>query len=156
GGDPERISGTVLSASAPGMLQAPLAFGRWFKPEEEKPGAPVTVVLSHDLWKSRFESDPAILGKPVKLNGEWGTVIGVAAPGFGFPQRAEAFYPPRDLHLGEKRDVRPYLLFGRLKAGVTAEQARAELIALSQRIAADHPEAGPALVPQVHILSESF
>src|SRR5262249_9458435 len=76
--------------------------------------------------------------------------------GFGFPQRAEAFYPPRDLHLGEKRDARPYFLFGRLKAGVTADQARAEMIALSQRVAADHPEAGPALVPQVRTLSESF
>src|SRR5450432_1698425 len=68
GGDPERISGTVISASGLTMLQAPLAFGRWFTAEEEKPGAAATVVLAHGLWKSRFKSDRAVLGQAMKLN----------------------------------------------------------------------------------------
>lgn len=156
GGDPERINGTAISATGPAMLAAPLAFGRWFTASEDKPGAAPTVVLSHALWQSRFKGDPAVLGTSVKMNSEWTTVIGVAAKGFGFPERAEAFYPPRGLHLDEKRDARPYQLFGRLKPGVTLAQARAEFTALGQRITADHPEAGTNLVPQVKMLKDIF
>lgn len=156
GGDPERINGTIISASGPAMLAAPLAFGRWFTADEERPGAAPTVVLTHALWQSRFKGDPAVLGQLIKLNSEWATVIGVAAKGFGFPERSEAFYPPRGLHLDEKRDNRPYQLFGRLKPGVTLEQARAEFTALGQRITADHPEAGTNLIPQVKMLKDIF
>ncbi len=156
GGDPERVSGAVISAAGLTMLQAPLSRGRWYRAEEEKPGAAPTVVLGHSLWQSRFKGDPAVLGQAVKLNGEWATVIGVAAPGYGFPERSEVFYPPRDLHLGEKRDNRPYSVFGRLKSGVSQAQATAEMTGLSQRFAAAHPEAGTVLVPHVSTLRESF
>ncbi len=97
-----------------------------------------------------------MLGQSIKLNGEWTTVIGVAAPNYGFPDRCEAWFPTRDLHLGEKRDLRPYAVFGRLKPGVSQEQATAELTGLCQRIAAAHPEAGTVLTPHVRTLRETF
>ena len=154
--DPERISGTAISSAGPAMLRAPLALGRWFNAGEEKPGAPPTVVLGHALWQNRFRADSAIVGTAIKLDSEWATVVGVAASGFGFPDQSEAWYPPRALHLNEKRDNRPYRIFGRLKPGVTSAQARAEWIALCQRGALDHPEAGKALVPRLTSMIDSL
>src|SRR5258708_37300403 len=83
GGDPERISGTTISAMGPAMLHMPLAFGRWFNADEDQPGAAGTIVLTHGLWQSRFQSDPAVLGKQIKVNSEWATVIGVTASDLG-------------------------------------------------------------------------
>ncbi len=156
GGDPERVDGTAISASGPFMLQIPLAFGRWFNADEDKPGAAATVVLTRGLWESRFHSDPAVLGKLIKVNSEWAAVIGVTNSNFGFPERAAVFYPPRGMHLDEKRDNRPYQVFGRLKPGIASGQASAELIAFSQRIALVHPEAGAAMIPHVQTLSDTF
>ncbi len=156
GGDPERVSGNAISSSGPTMLQAPLAFGRWFNADEDRPGAAGTVVIGYNLWKRMFQSDPGVLGKPVKIGGEWANIIGVAGPDFAFPNLVEIWYPPRGLHLDEKRDQRPYQMFGRLRPGVTAEQARAELLSIAKRLAADHPELDSALVPYVTTLNDTL
>ncbi len=140
GGDPERIAGTAMSASGMTMLPGPLALGRWFTAEEDKPGAAGTIVLSHALWTNRFKADPAIIGQTIKVNSEWTTVVGVAAEGFRFPDDAGAFVPMRELHLKDKRDDRGLTVFGRLKPGVTLAQAHAEIAAFGAQLAKDHTE----------------
>lgn len=140
GGDPERISGTAMSAAGMAILPGPLALGRWFTAEDDRPGAPGTIVLSHSLWTNRFKADPAILGTQIKVNSEWTTVIGVAAEGFRFPDEAGAFLPLRDLHLKDKRDDRALAVFGRLKPGVTLQQASAEIAAFGAQLAKDHAD----------------
>jgi predicted permease len=139
-GDPERISGTAMSAGGMQMLPGPLALGRWFTAEDEKPGAPGVIVLTHALWTNRFKADPAIVGQQIKVNSEWTTVIGVAAEGFRFPNEAGAFVPMRDLHRKDKRDDRGLTVFGRLKPGATVEQARAEVAAFGAQLAKDHAD----------------
>lgn len=141
GGDPERIAGTAMSAGGMSMLPGPLALGRWFTAEDDKPGAPGTIVLSHALWTNRFKADPAIVGQTIKVNSEWTTVVGVAAEGFRFPDDAGAFVPMRDLHLKDKRDDRALTVFGRLRPGVTLAQAHAEVAAFGAQLAKDHTEA---------------
>ncbi len=155
GRDPERIDCVVLSASALTMLPVPLAFGRGFTAAEEGPEAPSTVVLSDGFWRRQCGADPGILGKVVRLDGESATVIGVAAPRFRFPEMADAWRPPRGLHLADKREVRPFVLFGRVKPGVDPAAARVELVALARRQVQDHPEGGKDLIPRVTTLSLS-
>ncbi|MBX3737707.1 MAG: ABC transporter permease [Candidatus Didemnitutus sp.] len=140
GGDPERISGTAMSAAGMTMLPGPLAHGRWFTAEDDKPGAPGAIVLSHALWTNRFKADPAIVGQSIKVNSEWTTVVGVAAEGFRFPDDGGAFVPLRDLRLKDKRDERALTVFGRLKPGVTLVQANAELAAFGAQLAKDHAD----------------
>jgi len=62
GGDPERVSGVEMSASAPTMLRLPVHLGRWFTAEEDRPGAPATVVLGYSLWENRFKANPVVVG----------------------------------------------------------------------------------------------
>jgi putative ABC transport system permease protein len=156
GGDPERIAGTVMSAAGMTMLPGPLALGRWFTAEDDKPGAPGTIVLSHALWTNRFKADPAIIGQPVKVNSEWTTVVGVAAEGFQFPEEAGAFMPVRDLHVKEKRDDRGLTVFGRLKPGVTLAQAHAEIAAFGAQLAKDHADTNRGISFGAQTLFERF
>ena len=149
GGDPERVSGVELSASGPVMLRLPTHLGRWFTADEDKPGAPATVVLGYTFWENRFKSNPAIIGQQLKVNGVWATVIGIGLKGNRFPEESDLWIPWRFAKIDEKRDNRYLSVFGRLKPGVTAEQARAEITGLATRLATDHPETNKNVLAQV-------
>jgi len=142
GADPERVWGAQLSAGIPPMLRVAPQLGRWFGPDDEREGAPATIVLSDKLWRRRFNADPNILGRSVQVTRETTTVIGVAPPGFEFHFNAEVWVPLRlPAVTTEARDHRRLGALGRLKPGVTEAQARAELAVLGQRMAAAYPEA---------------
>jgi putative ABC transport system permease protein len=82
---PERVQGAVVSASFFSVLGAKLALGRGFLPEEEKPGNHRVAVISYGLWQRMLGADPDIIGKPLTLNGNRLTVVGVLPQGFQFP-----------------------------------------------------------------------
>jgi predicted permease len=97
--------------------------GRTFESHDGQEGRERTVVISDQLWRTRFGSDPSIVGKPATIDGIRRTVVGVMPPGFDFPSRAAAWTP-----FVIKLDSGNSLLFpvlGRLKPGITLEQARA-------------------------------
>lgn len=155
-GDPERVTGTAISAAGITLLKAPIELGRWFTAEEDRPGSPATVVLAHALWQNRFKADPAILGAQVKVNGEWATVVGIAPADFRFPQQAELFYPMRELHRADKCDNRGLFVFGRLKPGASLAQAQAELAAVGRRFTTDHAAVTKGLSYRVQGMREVF
>ncbi len=156
GGDPERISGTYISASGLDMLGVTPTLGRWFHSDEDRVGAPATIMLGYTLWQNRYKSDPAIVGQQVKVNGEWATVIGIGPHDFRFPDEADAFVPLRYKKTDEARDYRFLGVFGRLKDGVTVDQVRAEFVALSQRLVAAHPDTHKNVSLMVRPLRDRF
>ena len=156
GGDPERVLGCIISASGPAMLRVPVQFGRWFWAEDDAVGAAPTVVLGDLVWRNRFKSDPAILGQQLKVNGEWATVIGIGPRNMRFPEESDAWMTFRRPANAEKRDLRNYNVFGRLKPGATVEQARAEISALAQRVATDHPDTNKNIGALARPLKDNF
>src|SRR5258708_25914860 len=93
GSEPVRINVAQVGANFFDLLGlAPLS-GRFFRKGEDARGSVGVVVLSDDLWRSRFGSDTAILGRPISLNGVSYTVVGIAPARFSFPDRAEAWRP---------------------------------------------------------------
>lgn len=153
--DPERIEAAVISSAALEIIGAPLLFGRWFSTEEEKAGATPVVVLSEGLWRRLCGSDPAILGKQIRLDGVFATVLGVAAQGYRFPEVADLWTPPAERYGFEKRDMRNFTIFGRVKQGVSTDAATGEFLALAARQLKDYPETGRDLVPRVIPLSQT-
>jgi predicted permease len=156
GGDPERVSGVEMSASAAAMLRLPAHLGRWFTADEDRPGAPATVVLGYSLWENRFKANPAVVGQQLKVNGEWATVVGIGPKGNRFPEESDLWIPWRFSKIDEKRDDRYLAVFGRLKPEATEEQARAEITGLAQRLATDHPETNKNVIAQVRPFREGF
>ena len=84
GGDPERLLGAAVSADYFPLLRVKPVLGRVFTHDEDKPGAPSVIVLSHSLWQRRFGGDPNIIGREVNMGGK-ATVVGVLPAGFQYP-----------------------------------------------------------------------
>ena len=144
-GDPERLSGAAPSVDFFEMLGVRPALGRVFAPDEERPDAPPTAILSHGLFVRRFGADPAIVGRTIELNGVATTVIGVLPSGFRFEfptRRAIDVWVPRVVTPAarEARQSRGLYVVGRLSQGVTPDAAQARLSAVMARLAAAYPD----------------
>ena len=85
----QRYDGAFVTANLFATLGVAPALGRDFRAEDEQPGAPPVVILSHELWRTRFSADPDVLGRSVRANAMPATVIGVMPPGFSFPFREQ-------------------------------------------------------------------
>ena len=144
------VWGELVSGNYFDVLGVKAALGRTFLPEEDRtPNAHTVVVLGHALWQQRFGSDSSIVGKQVYLNGIPFTVIGVAPAGFKgvkFAIRQEFWAPlMMQSRFGypdqwqTHREWQNWRLLGRLKPGVTLQQARADLNRIANELAAQYP-----------------
>lgn len=146
-GLPERLLAAQITPGAFAHLGMQPALGRGFTAEDARLGAEPVALLSHDVWQRRFGGDRGILGRSVRVNGEPVTVVGVMPEGFQFPERQEIWFP-LTLDAGDttRAEARPELhVFGRLREGVGIGRARADLAAISARLAEQHPEAEAGL-----------
>ena len=141
-GEPERISGKRVSANLFPLLGVEPQLGRAFLPEEDQPGGNRVAVLSHGLWQRRFGSDASITGKPLTLNGESFTVVGVMPPHFQFPSREDELWVPIAFTSQEAANRgRHYLkVIARMKPGVTLQQAQTEMTAIAARLQQQYPD----------------
>jgi predicted permease len=99
-----------------------------------------TVLLSHSLWQRRFGSDPAIVGRQLRIDGKSLTVIGVMPPDFRFPFQSDLWWLNDRYFNRQNRGLRIDQTIGRLKAGVSPEQANAEMQAVAARLAQTYPD----------------
>jgi predicted permease len=139
-GDPRRLAMTGVTSEVFPLLGVPPALGRVF---DSANGADAReVVLSYGLWQSQFGGDPRVLGRSVNLNGTPYEVIGVMPPTFHFPNRDVQVWTHLVLREEDYADRNDNYLegVGRLKPGVTMEQARADLGVAAERLARDYPE----------------
>ena len=141
GGDkPERYLGGQISADAFTFLGVQPILGRQFRPEEDQLNAAPVALIGYDIWQNHFGGDRAAVGKTIPINGKQVTVIGVMPQGWRFPEICDIWMP---LQMDEKDHPRGNFFLdciGKVKKGVSIEQARAELEAITARIAVQHPE----------------
>ena len=135
---PERIQGAQVSWDLFELLRVAPAIGTSFTADQDKPGG-TAIMLSHGLWERRFNSDPAIAGKPVTVNGTALTIVGVMPRGFYYPTRQAEFWRPIALAPNPSRGAHFLGVVARLKPGVTVEQAHVEMKAISERLAKQYP-----------------
>jgi len=154
GADPERVGVVRISSSLLPMLGQKPAQGRLFTAEEDSPGQPATAILTYGMWARRYGSDPRMVGRSITINGASYQVIGIMARGFSLPrevlptlygtEQADIFLPlPLPAAAAGVRGHEDYNILGKLKPGVSLEQARAEMDAITARLRRDHPEVYP-------------
>jgi predicted permease len=155
---PEQFGGAYVSANTFQMIGQRPVIGRDFSPENDRPGAEATVILGNGIWKNRYGSDPAVIGRSIKVNSLVATVIGVMAPDMKFPFNTDLWIPisqlPPELS-NSKRGVRSFQAMGRLKAGVTLPQARAELQNIEEKLAHDFPDTNKNIKPNLIFYNDS-
>jgi putative ABC transport system permease protein len=122
-----------VSASFLPVLGVQPALGRAFTAADDRPGAPPVVLLSDDLWRSRFAADPAIPGKSLMLDGQPYTIVGVMPAGFHIDGKPADIYAPIAMPADSKTRM-SVSVCARLKNGVTVEQAQAEMEAVAKHL----------------------
>jgi len=143
GGEPERVQGLFVTGNVFSVLGVDAMIGRTLRDEETQQGKNMVVLLSFGLWQRRFGGDPNIVGQTLSLNGRNREVVGVMARDFYFPSKEiEMWIPMGWDHAQIAKLRRPHFLraVGRLKAGVTADQARAEMTAIASRLEGQYPD----------------
>lgn len=141
-GEPQKLNGNAVSAELFNVLGARPALGRGFTAEEERPGSDNVVILSHGLWRDTFGGEPSVVGRDLILSGEKRTVVGVMPEGFQFLDPNVRLWVPLALSPEDwaNRGGHYLTVVGRLKPGVTVEQADADVKAVMARISRDYPE----------------
>jgi len=140
---PEHLLGLKVTQNLLPMLGVRPLMGRLFAPGEDRKGSDHEAILSYPLWQRRFDRDPNVLGKPIVLNGEAYTVVGVMPPGFKFAPfwatHAELWVPDAFGDTIHDRDSNHLRVFARLKRGVTLAQARADMATITGRLEKQYP-----------------
>ncbi len=149
-GEPERVGTIRMSSNLLPMLGARAEVGRLFVPEDDRPGTTGVAVLGHGMWRRRYGSDPAVLGRTLVINGQPYQIVGVLPESFSLPREvmptlngaedAEIALPlPLAADAATVRTREDYNILAKLKTGVSRDQAQAEMAAITARLRSEHP-----------------
>jgi predicted permease len=155
---PEQFVGAAMSANMFEILRARPLMGRLFSAADEGGRSEQVVLIGETMWRNRYGSDAAIVGKSIRVNGRAATIIGVMPAAFQFP-RNQQIWLPLDLDAAAlPRGQGPGLeVIGRLRTGMSRQEALADLRVIAERLARDHPATNsnvrPTLDPmlQTHV-----
>jgi predicted permease len=142
-GEPERLQGLSVTGDLFSVLGVEAALGRTLAPEETWAGSNRVVVLSYRLWQRRFAGDSSIIGQNIPLNGANRTVVGVMPDGFYFPTREVELWTPMGWEQSQIATLRrPHFLraVGRLKQGVSVEQALTDMTSIAGALEVEYPD----------------
>ncbi|HEU0108990.1 MAG TPA: ABC transporter permease [Vicinamibacteria bacterium] len=164
-GPAERLTGLRVSGGLFETLGTHAALGRTLAPADDTPGQEKVAVLTHGLWQRRFGGDPAVVGRPLTLNGEPFTVVGVMERDFFFPVRvaeiAIPLAPDRDPWRQNRKSTNFLRAVGRARPGVSRAQIADDLDGIQRRLQKEFPESygskrGMLAVPYREELTRSF
>jgi len=148
---PQSVRASTLSANVFGLVGRQPSMGRAFTAADDADGAPPVVLVGHHLWQSRYGADASIIGRTVRVNGRQATIVGIMPSGFAFPQTSEIWQPLSalsDAQRGSRTD-RSLEALGRLRPGVSRDQAAADLASVTAGLSARYPASNTGVTPLV-------
>lgn len=154
GGEPERVPRAGVTIGFFAVLGVQPALGRAFVPEDDKPDTVTVAIISHGLWKRRFGSDPAIIGKQVEISARPMTILGVMPDGFEFPEQTQIWTTSGANPSDESRDNRSWQAIARLNPGMDLQQAQSRISAINAKNAKEFHETNKGWDANLAILHE--
>ena len=142
-GEPQDLQMQLATADLFNVLGTNAEIGRTFTSEESAPNGPTAVVISHRMWQSIFNGDRAIIGKSIRLSDTDYTVVGVMPPSFQFGQTKPDLWLPLNINPAinyRQRSGRYLIVAARLKPGVTASQAQAQMTTIAKNLEQQYPQ----------------
>src|SRR3954468_5342349 len=145
--NPQRYNGGYVTEDFFKIIGVSPIIGRDFTAEDNKPGAERVIIVGYEIWKRDFNGDPNIVGQSVRINSKAGTIIGVMPANYKFPNLEELWTPlynqfppiPRGQLVIGPNNAAPSVM-GRLKPGVSLDQANAEFITIARQLAQEYPK----------------
>ena len=139
-GEPEALTGEIVTADVLPLIGVKPMLGRWFSAEDDRHGAACTVMLSYSLWQARFGGSASAIGSKVLLDDEPCTLIGVMPAGFAFPKREDEIWMAARLDEDPDRTNTYLIGAAKLRSGVTLDQAKSELKVLAAQTERQFPK----------------
>jgi putative ABC transport system permease protein len=140
-GEPRRVAGLMVTANFFHMLGASPKFGRVFSQDEEQPGAPRVAVISETMWRTNFGERTDVLGQSIRFNGDPYRIVGVMPESFWFQDQGTEVWTPLALDPSANRAEGTVMVVGRMRKGVTGDQANAEMAVLARALELRFPSA---------------
>jgi putative ABC transport system permease protein len=151
----ERASGVAVTANTFSVLRQQPFLGRDFAPGDDAAGAAPVVIIGYSIWKNRYGSDTAVIGRALKINEVAHTIIGIMPEGMRFPTNSDLWRPLQPL-TGESRRNRFISVFGRLAPGVTWNQAAAEMAGISRQLQTTYPDTNKNIEARLMTFNQRF
>ena len=159
-GDAQVLASAAVSADLFTTLGVAPAIGRTFRPDDDREGAPGAVILSHRFWQTEFGGDAGVVGRVVTLDGAPYAVIGVMPRGFHFPSSEVVCWTTHRFggrhYQDSQRTAVSLRVIGRLRPGVTTEQARSELDVIAARLEQQFPKENKDMRAGVYLLADEI
>src|SRR4051812_27430959 len=159
GAAPEQFEGLYVSADTFSVLRVKPMLGRDFSTADDRPGAEAVVIISSNIWKSRYAASRNVLGREVLVNGAVpATIVGVMPDGIRFIDFTDVWLPLAQMPglAAQPRDTRPLMMIGRLPDGAGLDRVRAELSPIAAHLAVAHPDTNKDIRPLVNTLLEAY
>jgi putative ABC transport system permease protein len=157
---PEQISASAVTANFFKVIGLKPRLGRTFSEEEDKPGSPFVILISDRFWTRIFQRDPAVIGRAMTLQNRRATIIGVMPPEMRSPSDTDVWFSlmrRNNNGVWQNRIIHPWIFgWGRLKADVSASQARSEMKAIAARLEQQYPASNTNATALVTPLLESI
>jgi putative ABC transport system permease protein len=137
GDEPERFNGATVTWNMFPMLGIQPILGRQIRADEDTPGGPRVVLLSHGVWQRRYAADPSVIGRNITVNGLPHTIIGVMPPKFQFPELAQLWIPQVPIEHTSPRTARNLVVLARLKPGASFEDGRRDIAGVGAQLSSE-------------------
>ncbi len=137
----ERFDGSWITANTFDVIGVRPVLGRNFRAGEDAPAGEQVAILAYSTWQERYGGDPAIVGKTIRVNGVPSTIVGVMPSGFAFPNNDKIWLPLQTDPLTGKRGAGQFVhAVGKLRPGVSADQASVDMATIAKRLAVEYKE----------------
>jgi putative ABC transport system permease protein len=159
GAPPEQFDGLYVSADTFSVLRVKPMLGRDFSAADDRPGAEAVVIISSNIWKTRYAASRDVLGRKVSVNGATpATIVGVMPDGIRFVDFTDIWLPLAQMSglAAQRRDTRPLMMIGRLPDGADLDRVRADLSPIAADLAVTHPDTNNDIRPLVNTLLEAY
>lgn len=148
---PERITGTRLTASTFSLIGQRPILGRDFRLEDERAESDPVAILSYALWQTRYAGDPSVIGRGLRINDRYHTIVGIMPEAMEFPEFSRIWIP---LVVTAREREMGVAVIGRLRGGVSIDQSETEFRTLRTNIVAARPQTNPDLEPEVVLYTD--
>jgi putative ABC transport system permease protein len=153
----ERFDGAWITANTFEIVGVRPFIGRNFRAGEDTPSGDKVAILSYSMWHERYDADARIIGKPIRVNGVPYSVIGVMPEGFAFPNNDKIWVPLQTNPLEGKRGEGQFVsTFGKLKPGVSLDQANADVATIAKRLGNEYKESNEGFTAGVQSFIDSY
>jgi predicted permease len=155
-GLPERYNGVWITPNFLELLRADPLMGRGLRPEDALPGAEPVILLGHHVWQKRYGGDPGVVGRVVRANSRPTTIVGVMGEGFRFPVSDDVWMPLVLDTQAQRGEGETLEVFGRLRDGVTLDEAGSEFTTIAARLSEQYPETNEGVGVVIHSYISEF